>query len=69
MPTPRSNGGDGKVGLVMISRGVAGLGESLTPNAIEVYVSRLRAKLRPAGIRIRTVRGVGYSLEKFDALR
>ena len=52
-----------------ISRGVAGLGESLTPNAIEVYVSRLRAKLRPAGIRIRTVRGVGYSLEKFDALR
>ena len=48
-----------------ISRAVAGWGESLTPNAVEVYVSRLRSKLAPAGIRIRTVRGVGYLLEKF----
>ena len=41
---------------------VAGFGEELSPNAIEVYVSRLRAKLEPAGIRIRTVRGFGYML-------
>jgi two-component system OmpR family response regulator len=37
--------------------------EELTPNAVEVYVSRLRAKLEPAGVRIRTVRGFGYLLE------
>jgi len=39
--------------------------EDLSSNAIEVYVSRLRAKLDPAGIRIRTVRGFGYMLEEF----
>ena len=33
-------------------------------NAIEVYVSRLRAKLEPAGVHIRTVRGFGYMLER-----
>jgi two-component system, OmpR family, response regulator len=31
-----------------------------SPNAIEVYVSRLRAKIEPAGAHIRTVRGFGY---------
>jgi DNA-binding response OmpR family regulator len=30
-----------------------------------VYVSRLRAKLEPAGVRIRTVRGFGYMLEDY----
>lgn len=35
-----------------------------TPNAIEVHMSRLRAKLAPAGILIRTVRGFGYLLEE-----
>ena len=37
--------------------------EKLSHNAIEVYVSRLRAKLEPAGVIIRTVRGFGYLLE------
>jgi two-component system OmpR family response regulator len=37
--------------------------ESLSPNAIEVYVSRLRAKLEPCGVGIRTVRGFGYRLD------
>jgi DNA-binding response OmpR family regulator len=37
--------------------------EPLTANAVEVYVSRLRAKFEPAGLRIRTVRGYGYLLE------
>lgn len=32
----------------------------LTPNAIEVHVSRLRAKIEGGGVRIRTVRGFGY---------
>jgi two-component system OmpR family response regulator len=34
--------------------------EQLSANAIEVHVSRLRAKLEPAGVRINTVRGFGY---------
>jgi len=34
----------------------------VTPNAVEVYISRLRSKLEPHA-RIRTVRGYGYLLE------
>jgi len=41
--------------------------ESLSANAVEVYVSRLRAKFESAGLRIRTVRGFGYMLEGDDA--
>lgn len=40
--------------------------EEITPNAIEKFISRLRNKLEPAGITIRTVRGLGYYLEKPD---
>jgi two-component system, OmpR family, response regulator len=39
-------------------------GEEVSNNAIEVYVHRLRRKLEPGGIRIVTVRGLGYSLER-----
>ena len=39
-------------------------GEEVSPNAIEVYVHRLRKKLEAGGVRIVTVRGLGYSLEK-----
>ena len=38
----------------------------LTANAIEVYVSRLRAKIESADVRIRTVRGFGYLWETAD---
>jgi two-component system OmpR family response regulator len=41
--------------------------EEITPNAIEKFVSRLRSKLEPAGVNIRTVRGLGYYLEKSAA--
>jgi two-component system OmpR family response regulator len=41
--------------------------DSLTHNAIEVYVSRLRSKLQHAGIKIRTVRGFGYMADDPDA--
>jgi len=41
--------------------------DSLTHNAIEVYISRLRSKLQHAGIGIRTVRGFGYMVEDPDA--
>ena len=40
---------------------VASFAEDLTPNAIEVYVSRLRAKLG-RGVSLRAVRGMGYTL-------
>jgi len=43
---------------------LCGWGEEVSTNAIEVYVHRLRKKLEPLGIRITTLRGLGYSLEK-----
>jgi two-component system OmpR family response regulator len=39
-------------------------GEEVSANAIEVYVHRLRRKLDSGDVRIVTVRGLGYSLEK-----
>ena len=42
---------------------LTGWDKEITPNAIEVYVSRLRAKLEPAGIALRSIRGFGYRLE------
>jgi DNA-binding response OmpR family regulator len=46
---------------------LCGWGEEVSLNAIEVYVHRLRKKLEPFGLRIATVRGLGYCLEKPDA--
>jgi two-component system OmpR family response regulator/two-component system response regulator TctD len=46
---------------------LCGWGEEVSTNAIEVYVHRLRKKLESGGIRIVTVRGLGYCLEKPDA--
>jgi len=37
--------------------------EPVGPNALEVYVGRVRRKLMPNGPTIRTVRGLGYMLE------
>lgn len=39
-------------------------GEEVSNNAVEVYMHRLRKKLEGGGIRISTVRGLGYSLER-----
>ncbi|MGN6578802.1 MAG: response regulator [Bordetella sp.] len=39
-------------------------GDEVTTNAIEVYVHRLRKKLEPSGVKIVTVRGLGYCLER-----
>jgi two-component system OmpR family response regulator len=41
-------------------------GEEVSTNAIEVYVHRLRKKLEP-GVKIATVRGLGYCLERDPA--
>jgi two-component system, OmpR family, response regulator len=54
---------DAVVGKDKIAGAVASWDEHISPNAIEVHVSRLRAKLEPAGIRIRTIRGLGYLVE------
>ncbi|MCG2577467.1 response regulator transcription factor [Dechloromonas sp. XY25] len=40
--------------------------DDISPNAIEKLMSRLRSKIEVAGITIRTVRGLGYYLEKPD---
>jgi two-component system OmpR family response regulator len=47
-----------------IVQSVTSLEDSLSDNAIEQYVSRLRRRLHPHGIALRTVRGIGYLLEK-----
>lgn len=41
-------------------------GESVSANAVEVYVHRLRKKLAAGGVKIYTVRGLGYCLEAAD---
>ena len=43
---------------------LTGWDEDVGTNAIEVYVHRLRKKLEPAGVRIRTLRGLGYLIEQ-----
>ena len=42
-------------------------GEEVSNNAIEVYIHRLRKKIEQGPIRIATVRGLGYCLEKIAA--
>lgn len=46
-----------------VQQAVAGPDQDITPNAIEVHVSRLRAKLGNAAL-IRSLRGLGYRLEE-----
>lgn len=55
------------VGKEQILQSLCGWNEEISINAVEAYVSRLRTKLEPAGVHIRTVRGLGYLLEKPDA--
>ena len=38
--------------------------EEVSTNAIEVYMHRLRKKIEGSGLRVMTVRGLGYCLEK-----
>ena len=42
---------------------IFGYDEPVAPNAVEVYVARLRRKLEPDGPAIRTIRGLGYVLD------
>jgi DNA-binding response OmpR family regulator len=43
--------------------------EEAGPNAIEVYVTRLRKKLQPGGPVIKNFRGLGYMIEQLDGRR
>ena len=54
------------VGKEQLAAQLYGWEEEVGNNAIEVYVHRLRRKLEPAGVIIRTVRELGYLLEKAD---
>jgi two-component system OmpR family response regulator len=52
----------------IVSRGqlmslVPGWDAATSGNTLELLVSRLRAKIEPSGVRLRTVRGLGYLLE------
>lgn len=42
---------------------IFGYDEPVAPNAVEVYIARLRRKLEPGGPTIRTMRGLGYLLD------
>ncbi|MDP2241056.1 MAG: response regulator transcription factor [Burkholderiales bacterium] len=52
------------VGKEQLAEQLYGWDEEVGANAIEVYVHRLRRKLEPVGVSIRTIRGLGYLLEK-----
>lgn len=46
---------------------VFGLDEDASPDAIEIYIHRLRKKLEGSAVRIVTFRGLGYLLETVEA--
>jgi two-component system response regulator TctD len=48
---------------------IPGWGENASENALEQLMSRLRSKIEAAGVRLRTVRGLGYRLDALDGER
>jgi len=50
-----------------ISDHLYGWEEVSSSNAVDVFVYRLRRKLQGTGTDIRTVRGMGYLIDKADA--
>lgn len=50
-----------------IVQSLTALDDILSDNAIEQYVSRLRRRITPLGLELRTVRGIGYLLDKAAA--
>ncbi|MBS0434598.1 MAG: response regulator transcription factor [Proteobacteria bacterium] len=60
-----------KAGLVVTREQIMGLvpgwGAATSDNALELLMSRLRAKIEPGALRLRTVRGLGYLLEADEA--
>ncbi len=56
-----------RTGLIVakerLQQALANPGQEITPNAVEVHISRLRAKLGSAAV-VRSLRGLGYRLEE-----
>lgn len=51
------------VSKTAITDHVYGTGTDVEEKVVEIYISRLRKRLEPHGIRIKTARGLGYLLE------
>jgi two-component system OmpR family response regulator len=47
-----------------IAEHLYGWEEAASSNAVEVFIYRLRKKLGPSGVDVRTIRGMGYLIEK-----
>lgn len=47
-----------------IMQSLIGFDEDLSTNAIEQYVSRLRRRLTPHGLTVKTARGIGYYVDR-----
>ena len=47
-----------------IVQSLTALDDHLSDNAIEQYVSRLRRRIAPLGLSLRTIRGLGYRLDR-----
>ena len=54
--------------LTAIMQSLAGFDDELSGNAIEQYVSRLRKRLAPHGLTVKTARGIGYYLERLPEI-
>ena len=52
------------VGKQAIIQSLAAFDDDLSTNAVEQYVSRLRKRLAPYGLTVRTARGLGYYLDR-----
>ncbi len=52
------------VGKELLAEQMSEMGEGMSINAIEVYVHRLRKKIEVGNVSIRTLRGLGYLMEK-----
>lgn len=52
------------VGKRALIETLAAFDDDLSANAVEQYVSRLRKRLAPYGLTVRTARGLGYYLDK-----
>jgi two-component system OmpR family response regulator len=55
---------DRSISKASILDALYGTGESVEEKVVEVYVSRLRKRLEPYGVRIRVRRGLGYYIEE-----
>lgn len=54
------------VSKVALSAQLCSLDDAISPEALEIYIHRLRRKIEGSGTRIRTLRGLGYMLEPDD---